>query len=664
MPQADDPFAIVVTGERAARSIRETASSVVVETAVTLDDRANPDRVEQILQSTPNVQLGSGGEGPTIRGQDSTGAVRDLPAFLSGTRPRATIQVDGRAATYYELALGLTSLWDVSRVEVFRSPQTTTQGRNSIGGAIFVETNEPDFSWGGKLRAIAGNFDTRQVSGAVGGPLAGDQLAFRVSGDLRRSRTSSRLTSRAIGIDPNRDDSELVRLKFLAQPSTLPGVRLSLAYSHGRSQMPQIEGLRAPFDQRRDPDATYGIFAITADSLTARAVYEPAGDIEARATVSFGRADVGRHAPPGFGEARIDARDFSVEPVLVWRAPSGLSLTGGLHYTRATLDQTIDLTTQVQVQGRGVFFDEQDSLGLFSEAVLPLGADVSVTAGLRCQHDRQTRQGGLSGRVIDLPLDYRRSFDACLPKLSLAWDATPTVRIGGFVQRASNPGGININTGLVRLELFDAESLWDFELFARARSKDDQFALSGNIFHYAITDAQRTQLITVIQPDGRIATSAQVANAPRAWSTGLELQMDWHLTPRLQVRGALGLLNTRITETLDPLDPILGKQFQRSPRVSGSGSIVWRPTQSFTLACHARHNSSYFSDDLETPQRQIAGSTTADAKASWQHRGATVFGYVRNLFDRFQLTYLFPPSSNLATAGDPREIGVGVEATF
>jgi iron complex outermembrane receptor protein len=146
---------IVVTGERVARSTHETSSSVAVETDRTIDEKAAPDRIEQLLQGLPNVQLGSGGEGPTIRGQDSTGAVRDLPAFLAGTRPRTTVTVDGRSATYYELAFGLNSLWDVAQVEVFRTPQTTTQGRNSIGGAIFVETLSPTFDWEGRGRMLA-----------------------------------------------------------------------------------------------------------------------------------------------------------------------------------------------------------------------------------------------------------------------------------------------------------------------------------------------------------------------------------------------------------------------------------------------------------------------------------------------------------------------------
>ena len=47
---------------------------------------------------------------------------------------------------FQEFVFGAAPLWDVDRVEVFRSPQTTTQGQNSIAGAIFVETSDPSFT--------------------------------------------------------------------------------------------------------------------------------------------------------------------------------------------------------------------------------------------------------------------------------------------------------------------------------------------------------------------------------------------------------------------------------------------------------------------------------------------------------------------------------------
>ena len=60
----------------------------------------------QMLALIPNVQLGSGSEGPAIRGQDTTGALQALPAFLGGNRPRTTLIVDGRAVSYHEFVFG------------------------------------------------------------------------------------------------------------------------------------------------------------------------------------------------------------------------------------------------------------------------------------------------------------------------------------------------------------------------------------------------------------------------------------------------------------------------------------------------------------------------------------------------------------------------------
>src|SRR5689334_15774046 len=93
--------AILITGERSRRSLKETPSSVAVTTSREME-AASADRVSDLLQLVPNVQLGGGSEGPAIRGQDTTGALQALPAFLGGNRPRTTVIVDGRRTTYNE----------------------------------------------------------------------------------------------------------------------------------------------------------------------------------------------------------------------------------------------------------------------------------------------------------------------------------------------------------------------------------------------------------------------------------------------------------------------------------------------------------------------------------------------------------------------------------
>ena len=211
---------IVVTGERVRRSLKDTASSVSVITRREIEAGSASD-VDDVLALVPNVQLGHGSQGPTIRGQDTTGALHDLPAFLGGNRPRTTLVLDGRRDTYNEFVFGTAPVWDVDRIEVFRTPQTTTQGQNSIAGAIFVTTSDPTFTPEARTRAIAGNLGTGELSAMASAPLSGD-VAMRVAGDLRYSRTASHIVDHIVGAEPNHEVFGLARAKLLVKPRGLP----------------------------------------------------------------------------------------------------------------------------------------------------------------------------------------------------------------------------------------------------------------------------------------------------------------------------------------------------------------------------------------------------------------------------------------------------------
>ncbi|HUQ12845.1 MAG TPA: TonB-dependent receptor [Novosphingobium sp.] len=658
----EDPNAIVVTGERVSRKAAEADSSLSVATAETIEALSGADRLEQLLALTPNLQLGSGGEGPTIRGQDTNGALRDMPAFLGGTRPRVTLQVDGRPVSYNELAFGVTGLWDVARIEVYRSPQTTTQGRNSIAGAIFVETAAPAFDWGARARLIEGDYGTHQASGVVTGPIVADQLAFRLSGDRRRSRTSSVMTSTTVGTNYNRDAYDVLRLKLLATPTTLPGASLTAIVSHNRSKAPQVEGIRAPYRDRRDPLATYGVFGVRVDALTLRGEYRPPGPWSAAASVSLGEAAIRRFAPAGFGEARIAAHDRTAELVATWARNPSLRVLAGVNAVHVALDQRIDLTAALL--GRGAFRDRQDSLGLFGQAEWQVDDRLKLTAGARYQRDHQLRTGALGvGSLSPLPLAFDQRFAALLPKLSLSYQPATWARVGVLVQRAANPGGVTLDTRRRIADTFDPESLWAYEVFARVALPGGKADLSANLFRYALRDAQRTITAEFVAPGG-IVTTAEVGNAPRARSRGAELELSWRPTPRLQVRASTGLLRTRITRTLSSADPLLDKEFQRSPHLTAAIAADWRPSDALRLSAQARHNSGYFSEDTNDPLRRVPRATVVDLRGSWRRGPVELSGYVRNVFDRFYLTYLFSPAGRLATAGDPREVGAALELRF
>jgi outer membrane receptor protein involved in Fe transport len=397
------------------------------------------------------------------------------------------------------------------------------------------------------------------------------------------------------------------------------------------------------------------------DSVTGAFDYRPQSRLAIRTTASYGDSTVRRFAPTGLGENSVLGRDHSIESLVDWSPGGSLSLTGGIHVLGTSLDQTTDLSAALL--GRGSFTDRQRSVGVFGETNMSLSPRLTFTAGLRYQHDQQERQGALAGASSPINLDFDRGFDAWLPKASLAYGLTNKLTIGLTVQRAYNPGGVSINLTRRAAIEFDAETLWDYEAFARATLAGGALRVSANAFYYDMFDSQRALLREFVLPGGQSARFQEISNAPRARSQGLEAQAQWRTSRRLTIGAAIGVSDTRITATPTSTDPTLRKQFQRSPRFSASASIDWKPVEALRLATQLRHNSGYFSDDAETAALQVGGSTTVDAKASWQTGRVTLFAYVRNAFDEFYLTYLFS-SGRLATAGDPREFGLGLEARF
>jgi outer membrane receptor protein involved in Fe transport len=609
-----------------------------------------------VLALIPNVTLGGGSEGPTIRGLDTTGALQGLPAFLGGNRARTTLIIDGRRQTYHEFVFGSAPVWDLERIEVFRSPQTTTQGQNSIAGAIFVYTAEPSFTPEYRARLIAGNYRTGQVSALASGPIAADQVAFRIAGDFRYSRTTSRIADRVVGADPNHDVYGQVRAKLLVKPATLPNSQLTLTYAHLESQAPQVVPATPPFHKRRDAGGFYGTFRINVDSVTAAMRHE-AGQFTTNVTLTAGDSLSRRLAYPGYGQARINGRDWSAEAVVNWGRDGPLRAVGGASRTHLALRQFIDLSL---IGALGRFHDAQDSTGLFGELNATILPGAVVTAGIRYQQDRQNRSGTLTTPHGNISLDFDRTFHAWLPKVSLAYDFTPAVRAGVLVQKAYNPGGTTLRFDLAQPDNFEAETLWDYELFARARVSH-AITASANLFYYDMHDAQRAKEILIPGPAGFDVGFADLFNVPKARSYGLEAELNWRPSSRLSARLSAGLLHTRIVRSVDAYAEFEGNQFGRSPHLSAAAAVDWEAVPRLRLSGQVRHHSSYFSDDGNGAGTLVSPATIADARAEYRLHRVTLFAYARNLFDNFAF---IERDADFAVLEDPREVAVGIETHF
>ncbi len=210
---------IVVTGQKYMRTLQEVPASVSVFNAEKMEN-LDVDDFSEILFETANVQ--STPNGFNIRGIDNQNVSG------AGNSNLASVYIDEAPIPHRLMVAGI-STWDISQVEIYRGPQSTIQGRNSLAGAVAMTSQAPAHEWGGKYRLELGQNGQQEGAIAIGGGLVEDQLAFRFSGEKE--------SFDGFNFNPTRNenadfiDNELYRLKFLYTPSALPDLSLQLSFT-------------------------------------------------------------------------------------------------------------------------------------------------------------------------------------------------------------------------------------------------------------------------------------------------------------------------------------------------------------------------------------------------------------------------------------------------
>jgi len=121
-----------------------------------------------VRQNTSSNQLGL-----SIRGQAVDAFSYSAPAVLAYFNET---QAGGVTSTAF---------FDLESIQVLKGPQGTLFGRNATGGAVLYKTRSPSKDFEGYLRAGYGNYDNREVEGAINVPL-GSFGALRVSGKMQK----------------------------------------------------------------------------------------------------------------------------------------------------------------------------------------------------------------------------------------------------------------------------------------------------------------------------------------------------------------------------------------------------------------------------------------------------------------------------------------------
>jgi iron complex outermembrane recepter protein len=650
----DDLAAVVVTAERSNRTLQSTATSVAVLTSDDVERMSGASTTYDLLERIPNVvATRSSNNAPAIRGIDGGGPAIGANAFFAGTRPRVNFLVDGRTLTFNEAIYLDGGIWDLQQVEVYRGPQSTLQGRNAVGGVIALKTADPTFEWQGKARALAGDDDLHQLSGAVGGPLVEDLLAFRVAADYRTEDSYVHLQPYAELSHPERFKSESFRGKLLLAPSSIPELRSLLTLSYTDAYAPQVLSVKQPFSDYNSAATFTPRFRTRASVAVSDTSWKASDDVTLSAFVTASDFRVNRYVNKGNGIAQIDGKEYTAEPRILLGSSSD-SLSGFLaaYVFDAKQDEAIDLF------GGGTFNDRTNTHAVFGEVVYRPTDRVDVTLGTRYEDEERDRIGQAGAFVID----YHKSFSAFLPRATLAIRPEEGLTVGVTAGRGYNAGGAGFafNPPFPSF-VYDKETVWNYEGFVRRSLLDGRLYLSGNVFY---NDYRGLQLpFDVIQNPAAPATV--IRNADRASTYGGEIEARFHALTRVNLWGSAGVVQTKVDRYSDP--SIQGNELPRAPAFSASAGVSVTLLANFDVGLDARYTDAYFSDVFNNARGRTDPYVLANAQAAYRFHGAKLTLAVTNLFDADEVVTRTPgttPAADIATMTEPRRVTVSVEMQF
>jgi iron complex outermembrane receptor protein len=182
--EAEALESVIVTARRRAESLQDTPVAVTALSAEALERQQIIGTVD-LDKIAPNIQFHSYG---TLTGNNSAAQV-----FIRGIgQSDATPAVDPGVGVYIDdvymgRAVGAAMEFrDIANVQILRGPQGTLFGRNTIGGAVLLTTNQPGTDAGNSVRLGVGNDKLLEGFAAFDVPLGGDWSARLALGVRQR----------------------------------------------------------------------------------------------------------------------------------------------------------------------------------------------------------------------------------------------------------------------------------------------------------------------------------------------------------------------------------------------------------------------------------------------------------------------------------------------
>ncbi|MDE5845285.1 MAG: TonB-dependent receptor [Muribaculaceae bacterium] len=561
-----------------------------------------------------------------------------------GSRMTSSIYVRGLGARIDQPAVGLNvdnvpflnkdnydfDLPDIDRIEVFRGPQSTLYGRNTLAGLVSIYTLSPIKYQGVKAMAKYGSANTMDFSVGLYHKLS-DKLGMSISGSYSQSDGYYTNTYNNSRTDHERYGS--VRWKTVWRPSDKLSLDNTASVNINREGGYPYESVETGVISYNDT-CFYRRTGVS-DGLTVNYVLP---GVTLSSITSFQYIDDNMtldqdFLPISYFTLTQRRHEWAITEDFIARGNKGIyNWLGGLFgfYKRGNMsapvnfkDDGIRLLIENNANRPGMPVEIK-----FDERELLLGSDFKMpTYGFAVYHRSSVALGNFT-LAADLRLDYEhtsldyhnftetsftiwnkmmnpaipmqtvpvkfdenevlnRSFIEFLPKVSVEYSLS-TATFFGSVTKGYKAGGFNTQMfsdvlqqslmaqfgiapayDVEKIVKYDPEKSLNYELGARYTSPSGNFSGSATMFYINCYDQQLT-----VFPPGQ-TTGRVMTNAGRTRSCGVELTAFWKPVKGLSLTGTYGFTDTRFRKFIDGENDYRGNRVPYAPQNTFYGSVQY-----------------------------------------------------------------------------------------
>jgi len=700
------PLEEVVVSEFRQSSQLELDSSITVLNRETIQS-ASLQNFEELIALVPNMNFS--GDGSRARYFQMRG-IGELEQYEGAPNPSIGFIIDDIDLSGVG---GISSVFDIQRVEVLRGPQATRFGASALAGLVYMQSAEPKSDFSLNAEVLAGNDQTFAAGVAVGGRIT-ESLNGHFS--LDRYRSNGFYDNVSLGIDDSNERDEWTgRGKLLWDIGKGWEAKLSVLHANfdnGYDAWSPENG-RVTFSNnpgRDEQQTSGGSLKLTGPISTSIDFASITGYASSDVNFSFDGewGDEAYWSPYGYDYIYSDLRerDSLTQEFRLLSSPGGRLFNDHSDWVLGVYAQK--LKESDDILSAGLYDDSVDApsswcapcldrttlesayqsknLALFGRLDSDLSDRLGLDIGLRYERWKADYRDAFRDFVYgdpDQPVehDFHPRENLWGGDISLNYELNGQARLYGLVSRGYKAGGFN--PSLARAlgpgaELgpeaiaYDPEKLMNYEAGLKGLWLEGRLNAELAVFYM---DRRDMQLRSSAQFTDNPNDFVFITSNAEGHSYGLEASLAWQISDRWRLHGSLGLLESKIDayglqREADIDGELIGRNFAHAPPYTLNLGASYATATGWVARVDFNAIGSYYFD--YSHDEKSGAYQTVNLKVGKQGRHWSVYAWVRNLFDESFYTRGFsfglePPwfeRTRYTKLGDPRHYGITVSYRY